>query len=173
VRRLALYAEADRAVARFAEQTGLRCPAGCGACCANSTPMVSMPEAAAIAEELARRGHTAATLERARISGERRCALYEGDDRHGRCTVYDLRPAMCRLYGFAAVRRAGRNDLAVCRVHAMTIPDEVTAAVAHVDAGGEVPVLADWAEQSAALEDPPRPMMLMNDALLEMLQQVG
>jgi hypothetical protein len=76
---------------------------------------------------------------------------------------------MCRLYGFAAVRRDGRNDMAVCRVHAMTIPDEVGAAVAYVDGGGEVPVIAVWAERSAALDAAPRPMMLMNDALVEVL----
>jgi uncharacterized protein len=169
VKHLALYGEADSAVAAFAAQTGLRCPEGCGACCANSTPTVSMPEAQLIAAELVRRGTAAAVLAAARTAGEHRCALYEGDARHGRCTVYELRPVMCRLYGFSAVRRNGQNDMAVCRVHAMTIPDEVGAAVAHVDAGGEVPVIPTWAERSAALEDPPRPMLLMNDALTEAL----
>jgi Fe-S-cluster containining protein len=168
-RRLALYGEADAAVAAFAAQTGLRCPERCGACCANSTPTVSLPEAEAIALELVRRGTASAVLAAARVAGEHRCALYEGDARHGRCTVYELRPAMCRLYGFAAVRRDGRNDMAVCRVHAMTIPDEVGAAVAYVDGGGEVPVIAVWAERSAALDAAPRPMMLMNDALVEVL----
>ena len=172
---LALYQAADHAVAGFADATGLRCPDGCGACCANSTPMVSSLEAAAIADELVRRGRAEAVLAEARVAGDRRCALYDGDDRHGRCTVYALRPVMCRLYGFAAVQRDGQPDLSVCRVHAMAIPEAVGAAVALVDGGGAVPEFADWAAQSVALAPAaagtaPAPARRMNDALIEVLE---
>jgi hypothetical protein len=149
-RRLALYIEADAAVEGFAAATGLRCPTGCGACCFYTTPEVTVADAWPLAQAAIARGEGAQLLARARAIGDGVCALYAGDAQGGRCTSYAERPMLCRMYGFAAMRRGapGLPDSAAgyympCLVHAQREPETVGVAVAAADRG-EIPVFPDW-----------------------------
>jgi len=145
-RRLPLYAAVDAAAAALAVATGLACPSGCGACCETSPPHVTVGDVAPIAVDLVARGAAEPVLARIDALPERgACALYEPGRPAGGCTAYELRPVVCRLFGFAAVRdKHGAPHLAACRVHARETPEVVARAQAHVAAGGEVPMFADW-----------------------------
>jgi Fe-S-cluster containining protein len=139
--RLALYAEADRATTAFANATGLACPTGCGTCCTDHRPHVTVDDVAAIAEVAVTDGTAEALLDRALDAGEGACVLYEPNRAPGGCTMYALRPLVCRLFGFAAVRdKHGAPVLATCHVHRATAPDAVARAEA---AAGDAPVFGD------------------------------
>jgi len=108
------------------------------------------------ARELLRSGEAGVWLARlGRGDGSTRCVLYlpeVGDERRGRCALYPVRPAICRLYGFAARRnRRGELELLTCRVHRSSAREEVERAKRRVEEGGEVTVLPDVHFDLAAL----------------------
>jgi uncharacterized protein len=176
-RRLALYSEADVAIEGFAQATGVRCPTGCGACCFHTTPEVTVADARPLAEAAIARGEGAALLARAREVGEGICVLYAGDEAGGRCTSYAERPMLCRMYGFAAMRRGapGMPDTSAgyympCLIHARRDPDAVGVAVAAADRG-EIPIFPDWQGRADALvTGGAGPRLPMNEAIAAALE---
>jgi hypothetical protein len=178
-RRLALYTEADAAADDFGSATGLRCPPGCGTCCFHSTPEVTVADARPMAEAAMARGEGAQLLARARAVGDGVCVLFAGDEGGGRCTSYPERPMLCRMYGFAAMRRGapGLPDSAAgyympCLVHARRDPDAVGVAVAAADRGA-IPHFPDWQAQVDALSrGGAGPRMPMNEAIARALERM-
>ncbi len=151
----AVHAEIDRRTEAFRAATGLACPQGCGACCLSPNVETSASDILPLAEELVRRGEAEAMLARLELAGMQ-CVLYEaasetGD--RGRCTMYDWRPSICRLFGFAGQRDAdGQPRFTPCRVHGQVLP-EVAAAAKEAAESGRValPIFTDLAGQVAAL----------------------
>lgn len=153
----ALFADAERATRSFAAATGLRCPDGCGACCHDARPEVTELDVSLITRELVARGVGEATLEEARLRADDRCVFYAseaGAPHRGRCTVYEQRPMLCRLFGFGAVRGKGGPELAVCRVQRARAPEELAIAEAAARRG-EAPLFADHQSRLDGL-DPAR-----------------
>lgn len=156
--------------------TGLRCPAGCGACCLSPEVESTVLELLPAARELLRSGEVEAWLARlGRGEGSTRCVLYApevGDERSGRCALYPVRPAICRLYGFAARRnRRGVLELLVCRVHRSSAVEEVERAKRRIEEDGEVVVLSDVHFDLAALHPGlGSKLMPINDALRSALE---
>lgn len=145
---------ADVATRAFAARTGLACPPGCGACCLSPHVEASVAELRPLAAALVAQGRAEEVLARVaalEAAGEARCALYEpapDDPRRGRCGAYELRPLVCRLYGFSARRdRAGAPELVACRTMRAAAPDAVARAAAAV---AEAPLMGDHAHALAA-----------------------
>ena len=173
-RRLPVYAAADDAIAAFQDATGLACPRGCGACCEEQTPFVRIADMAEIAAAHVARGIGEVTLERARAAGDAKpCVIYEPGRLPGGCTEYALRPTLCRLFGFGAVRdKHGRAALAACKVHKRDTPEAAARAIAFVDGGGAVPMIADWqAAADAATDDGDLTLHPINEALARALEK--
>ena len=172
--RLALYQDADRASAALASATGLACPPGCGPCCARHDPHVTVADVEPLADAAVANGSALATLDRALAAPAGPCVYYEAGRLPGGCTVYELRPILCRLFGFAAVRdKHGHAALAVCEVHTRTTPEVAARAAAHVAAGGEVALLAEYQARADGLApDPSRTEQLpINVALAQALER--
>jgi uncharacterized protein len=131
---MALYAELDQQVAGFQLETGLRCPIGCGQCCLGTTLHTTVVEMLPAAGEILRQGTGDFWLERITNppSGPR-CVLYQTEcpeDTPGHCGFYTWRPAVCRLFGFAAVRtRDGNQVLAACKTLKHADPARVATAM--------------------------------------------
>jgi len=175
-RRLPLYVEVDRAIDAFAGATGLACPTGCGHCCETQTPFVRVDDMAAIAAARVARDldDAAALRERAAAVGaDGPCVLFQPGRLPGGCTEYALRPMLCRLFGFAAVRdKHGAPALALCKIHGQETPAVATAAVAFVAGGGPVPMFAEWqAESDAVSDDPDARQVPINVALAAALDR--
>jgi Fe-S-cluster containining protein len=175
-RRLPLYEAVDREIDAFAGATGLACPSGCGHCCETQTPFVRVDDLAAIAAARVARDldDAAALRERAAAVGaDGPCVLYQPGRRPGGCTEYALRPMLCRLFGFAAVKdKHGAARLALCRVHGRESPEVAAAAVAFVDGGGPVPMFAAWqAESDAVGDDRDARQVPINEALAAALDR--
>ncbi len=115
-----LYAQIDRSVAEFRLKSGLRCPAGCGACCPTADVQVTVLEMLPAAHRILRSGEALDWLARLAAAPESGgCRLYApqpAPEAAGHCSFYHWRPALCRLFGFAAVKdRSGAKALSVCR----------------------------------------------------------
>jgi Fe-S-cluster containining protein len=153
--RLALYAEADALTARVQAASGLHCPSGCGVCCERHNPHVTVADLDPIAEALvaADVANAEAVHERAvaALAADAPCVFYQAGRLPGGCTQYELRPLLCRLFGYAAVRdKRGAAELAVCHVHKERLPDEAAAAAAYVARGEPVAMFADLQAQADA-----------------------
>ena len=128
-----LYTQIDKAVAEFQLQCGLRCPAGCGACCPTANVETTILEMMPLAQEILCRGEAEAWLQKLKSPIEAgKCLLYITDPEQtatGCCSFYRWRPSLCRLFGFAAVRnRNGGRSLSVCRYIRQNDPKGAAAA---------------------------------------------
>lgn len=150
---LALFHELDAETEAFAAATGLRCPTGCGACCESPAIHCAAVEFEPLARAFVDAGTAEAALERAAEAGAGPCIFYAADGPgRGRCTVYAYRPAVCRLFGFAAVRgKRGHPELAACRRHKAEQPEAVARAHEQVATGAPVPLMGVWQTRAAEL----------------------
>lgn len=103
------------------------------------------------------------------------CVLYLTDRPEaspGNCGFYTWRPAVCRLFAFAAVHtRESRQVLAACK-HLKTLdPTAMAAAMAHAD---DAPCLSNVSSLLYAI-DPTLSSRLMpiNEALKEAIHRMG
>lgn len=134
-----------------------------------------------LARALVRRGDGEAWLERLEAAldapGPQLCAFYQPDPTNsdrGRCAVYEHRPSVCRLFGYAAVRdKAGRPDLSVCRVMREASPDSMAAAANAVrDGEAAAPIVADeFRALHAAVVGPKQLPQPINVAAREALRE--
>ncbi len=172
----------DNRTAEFARATGLACPPGCGRCCLNphieSTPLELLPLAAAIHD----RGEASLWLDRLaaaeRDPASTPCACYQPDPLipgNGRCGVYELRPGICRLFGFAAVQnKYGEPELAACKHHKTAVPESLERAQQAVRQGTPIPLFADALAQLAGLgAEADRERLPINQALRVAIARVG
>jgi uncharacterized protein len=173
-RRLALYQDADRATEALTGATGLACPPGCGECCARHDPHVTVADVEPLADAALADGSAEAALDRALAAPAGPCIYFAEGRLPGGCTVYELRPVLCRLFGFSAVRdKHGAAQLAACELHKQHDPAAVARAAAHVAAGGEVAILAEVQARADGLApDPARTEQLpINVALARALER--
>ncbi len=171
-RRLAIYRAADQLTTAVIDGTGLACPTGCGACCIRTPPHVSIADVAPIARAAVASGEAEALLARARTTGPGPCILYAPGQLPGGCTVYPIRPIICRLFAFAAVRdKHGEPELAICREHSAADPAAPARVRAYLAAGGVTPYFADLQLEAHAPDDGPAELMPINDALAIALER--
>lgn len=145
----------DDETATFAAQSGIRCRSGCGQCCLSQTVEASVVELLPMARALVEDGQADVVYERA-ISGQSAsCVLYQPqaqDPSLGRCSRYQHRPSVCRLFGFAAIRRKdGGKELVSCDWHKKLQPEAVSLAQKAIDNGGLVPMFPDIGMRLSAL----------------------
>lgn len=166
----------DAATASFAERTRLHCPDGCGLCCENPKVEATALEMLPAARELVSQGRADAVLDDPRIqSGTGICSFYEQGDGpgRGRCGMYDQRPAICRLFGFAAARTKRGPELAQCHVHYTHDPETTGRAFDAVRDGEPVPMFdATFRRVAGIAPDLAHEQMPLNRALRIALEKV-
>lgn len=104
------------------EVSPFRCPSGCGTCCERFIPDIWEIEALYIAAQLMIEGRQSNTEEATSCTGTGRmqddvstCPLYRSEGRF-HCTVYETRPLVCRVFGFAGDRdKWGHLRFTPCR----------------------------------------------------------
>jgi uncharacterized protein len=171
---MAVFAAIDQQTAAVQQTTGLQCPPGCGKCCQSPTVEVTVLDCIPYALELVQQEQAEAVLQqlvdlqgadlqgdsqaRADLPADRQrttCVFYQADPAipgNGRCGIYPWRPALCRLFGFAATRnKYGQPELAACVEHKAMQPEMVAQTQARVAAGLAVPVFTQIAEQMMAI----------------------
>jgi Fe-S-cluster containining protein len=165
------FADIDEATAELAAHSGLRCPQMCGRCCETAHVHTTAAELEAVAMWLVERGLADALHERA--AGATTCALYEphGAGR-GRCSAYELRPAVCRLFGFAGrLDKRGDAELVTCTVHRRDFAQAVQVAEQQLRRS-RGPLLATYQAQIMGLTGD-RALLPINTALRRAIERVA
>jgi len=146
---LELYAEMDRQISSFQASTGLHCLPGCGRCCSSPHVEATILEMIPVAREIHKLREADQWLKR--IEGTREgfpCVFYLPDPiipGNGRCIHYHLRPLLCRLFGFTAVKnKYGQPVFAVCTHIKKNMPIQVAGIYEMIHKGLKVPCFSDF-----------------------------
>lgn len=108
-----LYSRLDREQKDFSSLLGIGCNQGCGTCCENYFPDITNAEAEYMAMGILLQGNEKEVLEKLHsIKDRRSCPLYI-KDRPYHCSVYSVRPLICRLFGNSVTK--DKNDRPVFR----------------------------------------------------------
>lgn len=142
------FRQLEKEVAAFQQATGLSCLTGCGHCCRfpdiSATPLEFLP----LAYHLYKTGQAEVWYDRLTAETGSLCPLFSpflsaGD--RGFCKGYEHRGMICRLFGFSAMTdKAGRPRLASCKPLKDERPLEVARATAHLESGGQAPMMRDY-----------------------------
>ncbi len=114
-----VHGEIDGRTRLFAEAAGLSCPSGCGKCCDYFDIEVPVLDCLPIADHLIRSGNAEKMLAGLNTPGAlNHCPVYvSAGGSRGFCSAYQNRPALCRLFGYAALRnRTGDLRLVACDI---------------------------------------------------------
>ncbi len=111
-----LYSRLDHEQARFKEHFCINCKEGCGTCCEHFNPDITTLEADYIAVGLIYAGRDEEVLRQLHEhAGWDHCPLYRPDNPF-HCSIYALRPLVCRLFGASAVKdKNGKPTFRNCR----------------------------------------------------------
>ncbi len=145
-----IYREMDALSSRFQNATGLRCLPGCGTCCDTEEVEATVVEVIPLCWKILlgrdEERYLSAIAEMEE-RGTRRCVIYdpsETREAEGCCALYEFRPLVCRLFGFAARRdKKGGLEFAACKCLKDAAPEAVKRAQIGVGSGLSVPVYQD------------------------------
>lgn len=154
---LRVYSELDGSIVDLKQRFPVACPFGCGVCCRSPNVEASVLEMLPVAETLLDNQEVdfwlTALEER---QGAAMCVFYTPDKLsfgQGRCAVYPLRPSMCRLFGYSAVRnKQGKQVFAPCRVMRQATPRGIRKAEDAVAQGEEILCMAEASARVAGVE---------------------
>ena len=181
-----VYRRLDLHLRTFQSFAGLRCTPGCGECCLSDSVEATILELFPAARRVEQEGDLERTLEILRFkAASDRCLFYSPEERElpngadrssGHCGMYDCRPLMCRLFGFAAcLDREGRRQLVTCRKVRERMPEETRKAREGVSAGSiPAPVMSNYSMEIFSI-DPSLGVRLypINEALAQALEIRG
>lgn len=97
------YDYVDISLDAFVSEENIYCPTGCGSCCQNYNPDLSVSEAEYIACYLLQENRVDEfhdRVEKAEKYGISHCPMYNGDCAY-HCSIYPARGLVCRLFGSA------------------------------------------------------------------------
>lgn len=174
-----LYSELDGAIEKFIERTGLTCPGGCRICCdtpatkIEATVFELLPQAI-IACHQGRAEYWLSIL--AQGDSEARCVFLDHNLSQGGCSIYQYRPLLCRLFGFAAVLDKDARPLPlVCRQMKIADPGvdrHVRQLI--IDGVVELPISAYYASRIAAINpNQGQGLLSINEAFRNAIQLAG
>jgi len=115
-----VYQQLGESYSLYQQQRQLFCRSGCGECCLHPGIEASVLEMLPLAISLYDQGLAEQTLEQLQQHENVGCFFYQShsaDRKQGQCSVYQHRPAICRLFGAAGYTgREGQTELSVCKV---------------------------------------------------------
>ena len=177
LRIMELLDQASAKASAFVEASGLNCARGCGKCCSKPNIETTVLELMPLAIALWDQGIAEEALARL-MNAEHTCIFYKPDpviSGNGRCSVYNYRPGVCRLFG-SSTRKDKYNHptLVTCRVIKENLPKECAQAEEHIKQGLSAPSMSDHAFEVYRI-DPHlgKELMPINQAAHIALERVG
>lgn len=126
---VALYEEIEGQTTRFKTEFSIACGTGCGTCCEHFNPDITALEASLVAAYLILDESKRPLIERLYAEGvdEGSCPLYDKESLF-HCTVYEVRPLICRLFGASAsLDKSGKAKFRRCKYNIEeTMPNLLT-----------------------------------------------
>ena len=83
---------------RFMAEYGIHCPSGCGSCCEHFVPDITRSEALLIAAYILCSKEKDALMDRLESGNGDGCPLFDLHDADHHCTIYPVRPLICRMF---------------------------------------------------------------------------
>ena len=124
-----LYEHIEVETDRFKDEFSIHCAPGCGTCCEHFNPDITDLEASLVAAHLLVDSEKRPLIERLYREGvdEGPCPLYDKDTPY-HCTVYVVRPLICRLFGASSsCDKNGRPAFRRCKYNSEeTMPSSLT-----------------------------------------------
>jgi len=153
-----LLRKAETEAVTFGRHAGIACPGDCGKCCVKgeieASPLALLP----LAIQALRSGRAESLLGEAALATATPCMFYTSASPF-HCTVYAVRPLVCRLFGFAGRRdKHGRVEFRPCR-HMATVPR----------VGTIPPLFSTWHNRLEGLYPPLGDLMPLRAALNRIL----
>jgi Fe-S-cluster containining protein len=176
---LEIFGAIDGQVAAFQLATGLHCPKGCGLCCRSDTVCTTIVEMLPAAAEILRRKEENRRLACIARSGDAGvCVFYAqhpADCSGGHCGMYQWRPSVCRLFGFAAIEnKHGRPELAACKHLKQIDPARIARAREAGRSGLKIPLFTGYSIRLAGLAPSMgAELMPVNPALRSAIEHLG
>jgi Fe-S-cluster containining protein len=116
---MAVYQELDKKTESFKESSGLSCLKGCGRCCLSNQVETTPGEWLPYALELAKTNQLDVVHSKLQGTSSQSCLMYQPNSQNfakGSCSVYPVRPGICRLFGFSTLKnKRGLRELLTCR----------------------------------------------------------
>jgi Fe-S-cluster containining protein len=146
-----LLAEISDTTSKFESSVQYKCRKGCGACCLKPTIEAQVVEMLPMAKHIIDSGRFDEVYEKLSIRDDGPCQIFEADIggmEKGRCSAYEFRPSVCRLFGFSAVKKkTGPPELANCNWQKKLYPHELSDAQQKINSGMSVPIISDYGFQ--------------------------
>jgi Fe-S-cluster containining protein len=143
-----LLVEISETTEKFAANVSYKCRVGCGACCMKPHIEAQVTEMLPMARYIIESGLFEDIFEKLSFSEQSGCLMFQAHsdgEEKGRCTAYEFRPSVCRLFGFSAVqKKSGPPELANCHWQKKLYPTELLESQAKINAGMEVPIISDF-----------------------------
>lgn len=103
----ALYQEVDDLISQFQRQTHIDCVVGCGACCSRVAPYITVIEGLIIVKSR--------KIQFVDSHSNAVCPFYS-NSRTLHCSIYEVRPLICRLFAFSARIENGQLCYFPCKM---------------------------------------------------------
>jgi uncharacterized protein len=138
---LKLYAEMSETFSSYQNSTGLTCLPGCGKCCENPDIEVSLYEMIPLALKLYEENRVDEFL----VEDSGICLVYKD----GRCSEYQYRPSVCRMFGAAGYFNKYREvELSTCP----EIKREHSEKYLALQNDPDAPMFSNWSAKLSNLE---------------------
>ena len=139
----------------FVEESGISCPASCGACCSHpdieASPLEFLPYALFIYDS----GKSTEFLEELKTRNPSICVLFRPGllPGQGKCDSYRHRGLICRLFGYSARRnRLGSTELVTCAVIKNGQGEQLQEVKHRIESGMRVPMMNDYYHRLSAID---------------------
>ena len=143
-----LYAKIEKQVDRLQQSSCVSCVQGCGECCKRFEPYISVLEAVPVAQYLKNNPKKYQNYQKNNQNNREQwksCPLYD-EENPNHCTIYTIRPLICRLFGFSANRTRKKEIVfSTCSKIESAMPHQVEKARKLAKAGLDLPVYQDIA----------------------------
>jgi uncharacterized protein len=175
---LALFNRVDLEVDRFVGLSGIHCPACCGTCCESQKIETTALEMMPLACHLWAKNEASKALLMLSEGKDSTCIFYQKEmqiSQKGHCQVYELRPLICRLFGFFTVKnKYGKYVYGSCKVIKESYPEAYKKALEVIGEGHHPSNMTDFAIRILAQgSELGKRMLPINIALKIALEKVG
>lgn len=171
---LKLYQKLDADIAQFQKSSGLKCLEGCGKCCENPKVTTTALELIPLAFDLWQKNEGQTWLDQLSNQTSAMCVFYKPDPLkpgNGRCSVYQLRPLICRLFGFSAMsNKHGDKQLLTCPIIKEKFSKEISLFERNKIS---IPKTTDYTMPVKSLDPMLAEEVPINEAIQNALEKVG
>lgn len=173
-----LFAKVDLETKRFIEFTEVSCPRHCGICCESNQVETTVLEMLPLACYLWGKKQADLALEKLSQNSSDTCIFFRKqikNNQKGHCGIYEVRPLICRLFGFFTVKdKYGKYVYGGCKVIKKIYPASYQKVIEVIEDGFHPSDMTDFTLRVLAQgSDLGRKMIPINTAIQAAIEKIG